>query len=334
MGQHIARTDGNTLLEQFHDTVSCNEKWRRKYPSIYDKAESISTAYSQQSYTHHTPSMKIMGQMQHEDDLVANFSNEQPQSESSDNESDARRKVRRRKTDPYDYLPGSPLPEGPSDIEIRAALHWDNMLRKEAEPAAALWNSEEAEDESLRQVDLSEAVDRPSQENGELPRQELHNGKLLQQAIPGQYCPRLCYGRCPNNCPLYSNIEPGGISKKKTMPTPLHIKEKIQEVSDDSQETPVGGRIKRRKTRPVLSSEEADEMLSKLRTTHLAAALQTEGTTRTVEEYADSGLRGIELNISDHPAFPPVGSALPVFELQETPSAWRLPTFVPEGGRT
>ena len=71
--------------------------------------------------------MKIMGQMQHEDDLVANFSNEQPQSESSDNESDARRKRRRNKY-PYDYLPGSPIPEGPSDIEIRAALHWDNML--------------------------------------------------------------------------------------------------------------------------------------------------------------------------------------------------------------
>ena len=107
--------------------------------------------------------MNILGQMQHEDDLVANFSNEKPQSESSDNESDARRKVRRRKKDPYDYLPGSPVPEGPSDIEIRAALHWDNMLRKEAEPAAALWNSEEAEDESLRQVDLSEAVDMSSQ---------------------------------------------------------------------------------------------------------------------------------------------------------------------------
>ena len=120
------------------------------------------------------------------------------------------------------------------------------MLRKEAEPAAALWNSEEAEDESLRQVDLSEAVDMSSQENGELLRQVQHNGKLLRQAIPGQCCPKLCYGRCPNNCPKYSNIEPGGISKKKTMPTPLHIKENIQEVSDDSQETPVGGRIKRR----------------------------------------------------------------------------------------
>ena len=96
----------------------------------------------------------------------------------------------------------------------------------------------------------------------------------------------------------------------------------------------MGGRIKRRKTRPVFSSEEAAEMLSKLQTTHLAAALQTESTTRTVEEYADSGLRGIELNINDHPAFPPVEFAIPIFELQETPSAWRLPTFVPEGGRT
>ena len=94
------QNNGYTFLDEFHDTVSCNEKWRKKYPSIYDKAESISTAYSQQSYTHHTPSMKIMGQLQYEDDLVANFSNEQPQSESSDNESDARRKVRRRKKRP------------------------------------------------------------------------------------------------------------------------------------------------------------------------------------------------------------------------------------------
>ena len=170
IGQNIARTDGNNLLDEFHDTVSCNEKWRKKYPSIYDKAESISTAYSQQSYTHHTPSMKIMDQLQYEDDLVANFSNEQPQSESSDNESDARRK-RRRKKDPYDYLPGSPIPEGPSDIEIRAALHWDNMLGKESEPAAALWSAEEAEDKILRHVDFSQAVDTSSQENGKLLRQ-------------------------------------------------------------------------------------------------------------------------------------------------------------------
>ena len=58
-----------------------------------------------------------MDQLQHEDDLVANFYNEQPQNESSDNESDAKRKRRRRKRDPYDYLPRSPIPEGPSDIK-------------------------------------------------------------------------------------------------------------------------------------------------------------------------------------------------------------------------
>ena len=49
------------------------------------------------------------------------------------NESDAKRKKRRRNRDPYDYLPGSPAPEGPFDTEIRRALHWDNMLRKESE---------------------------------------------------------------------------------------------------------------------------------------------------------------------------------------------------------
>ena len=65
--------------------------------------------------------------------MIADFYNEHPQSESSDNESDVKRKKRRRNRDPYDYLPGSPVPEGPSDIEIRRALHWDNMLRKESE---------------------------------------------------------------------------------------------------------------------------------------------------------------------------------------------------------
>ena len=119
------------------------------------------------------------------------------------------------------------------------------------------------------------------------------------------------------------------------MPTPPHIKAEIQEVSDEPQEAAVGDRIKRKKTRSDFSSEEAAELLSKLQTTHMTAALQTDQrTTRTVEEYADSGLRSIDLNINDHPAFPPVGFALPIFELQETPSAWRLPTFVPEGGRT
>ena len=28
--QKVARTDGNIFLDEFHDTVSCNEKWRRK----------------------------------------------------------------------------------------------------------------------------------------------------------------------------------------------------------------------------------------------------------------------------------------------------------------
>ena len=28
--QNVARSDGNTLLDEFHDAVSCNEKWRNK----------------------------------------------------------------------------------------------------------------------------------------------------------------------------------------------------------------------------------------------------------------------------------------------------------------
>ena len=118
------------------------------------------------------------------------------------------------------------------------------------------------------------------------------------------------------------------------MPTPPHIKEKIQE-PDMPQEAAVGGRIKKKRTRSDFSAEKAAELLSQLQTTHMTAALQTDQrTTRTVEEYADSGLRSLDLNINGHPVFPPVGFALPIFELVETPSAWRSPTFVPEGGRT
>jgi hypothetical protein len=252
MGQNTARADGNTFLDEFHDTVSCNEKWRKKYPSIYDRAESISTAYSHQSYTYHTPSWKAKEQLQHEDDLVVNFANEQPQSESSDNESDEKRKRRRIKKDPYSYLPGSPIPEGPSDIEIRAALHWDNMLRKESEPAGALWSSEITEDNILLNIDLSQAVDTSSQTsvspskpptgeepqcsskpptgvtNRELLRQANSDGELLRQA-KGRYCPKLCYGNCPNNCPQYSNIENGN---KTNMAAPLSKKEKTLDVSE------------------------------------------------------------------------------------------------------
>ena len=83
---------------------------------------------------------------------------------------DARRKKRRRRNDPYSYLPGSPIPEGPSDIEIRAALHWDNLLGRGTEPASALWSAEETEDVYLRYVDLSEAVDLTRQDSRKLPR--------------------------------------------------------------------------------------------------------------------------------------------------------------------
>jgi hypothetical protein len=95
----------------------------------------------------------------------------------------------------------------------------------------------------------------------------------------------------------------------------------------------MGGRIKKRRTRLDIFSEKAAELLSQLQDTHIAAVLQSDqSASRTVEHYADSGLRTIDIN-KDHPAFPPVGFALPIFEIVETPSAWRSPTFVPDGGR-
>ena len=96
----------------------------------------------------------------------------------------------------------------------------------------------------------------------------------------------------------------------------------------------MGSRIKKMRTKADFSSEGAAELLSQLHTTHIEAVLKAEQKpTRTVEEYADSGLRRIKLNQYDQPAFPPVGFALPSFEPLEPPSAWRSPTFVPEGGR-
>ena len=60
----------------------------------------------------------------------------------------------------------------------------------------------------------------------------------------------------------------------------------------------------------------------------------TQDSSRTVEEYADSGLRAHNINNNDLNEFPPVGFALPIFELEESPSAWKSPTFEPEKGRT
>ena len=170
-----------------------------------------------------------MEQLRHEDNLIADFANEQTQSESSDNESDARRKKRRRRSDPYSYLPGSPIPEGPSDIDIRAALHWDNLLGRESEPASALWSAEETEDVYLRYIDLSEAVDLTHQDNG----------TLLRLGAEGNLCPKLCYGRYPNNCPQYSNIDSGSKATRITRPTPHLKKEKTSELTDEPQEPKV-----------------------------------------------------------------------------------------------
>ena len=117
------------------------------------------------------------------------------------------------------------------------------------------------------------------------------------------------------------------------MAAPLNKKEKTLDVSETAQQVTMGGRIKKRRTRLDISSEKAAELLSQLQDTHIAAVLQSDqSASRTVEDYADSGLRTIDIN-KDHPAFPPVGFALPIFEIVETPSAWRSPTFLPEGGR-
>ena len=116
------------MLDEWEDTVKCNEKWRKKYPRIYDKAESLSTACSEQSIA---DDMSLMVVLQEEDNLIANYANDRAPSGSSDNSSDMRRKRRRKNRDPYDYLPGSPelVPTQPSDQDIRNCLHWDNLMQ-------------------------------------------------------------------------------------------------------------------------------------------------------------------------------------------------------------
>ena len=91
---------------------------------------------------------------------------------------------------------------------------------------------------------------------------------------------------------------------------PPNKKEKIQDVSDTPQIMAMGGRTKKRRTRLDIFSEKAAELFSQLQETHITAVLQTDQrTSRTIEEYVDSGLRTIDIN-KDHPAFPPVGFAL------------------------
>ena len=193
-------------------------------------------------------------------------------------------------------------------MDIRAALHWDNLLGRDTEPASALWSSEEMEDVYLRYVDLSEAVDLTQQPTNE---------KLPRQWAKGDLCPKLCYGRCPNDCPQYSNIARGSRATKATRETPVATKIKTPEATQQEPPDPENGsRTKKRRTREDFSAERAAELLSELHTQHIATVLSTEQRdTRTVKEYADSGLRHIELTQNDQPPFPPVGFALPSFEL-------------------
>ena len=123
-------------------------------------------------------------------------------------------------------------------------------------------------------------------------------------------------------------------SRKRFQPL-TQKKERVPDTPDTSQEVATGGRIKRQRTRADMLSEKSAELLSQLSQTLMADVLQaTQDSSRTVEEYADSGLRACNIADNDLYEFPPVGFALPIFELEESPSAWKSPTFVPERGRT
>ena len=99
-------------------------------------------------------------------------------------------------------------------------------------------------------------------------------------------------------------------------------------------DTDAGARIKRTRTKEDHSSEKAEQILSELQSTHLSDVLpQQQPNIRTVQEYADSGLRALEITCSQ-PSFPPVGFALPAFEPQISPTAWKAKTYTPEGGKS
>ena len=103
----------------------------------------------------------------------------------------------------------------------------------------------------------------------------------------------------------------GGKTAKITRPTPDHREEKTPESTDEVREPEMGSRIKRIRNKTDSSSERAAELLSQLHTKHREAVLQAEQKpTRTVKEYADSGLRSLRLKQNDLPAFPPVGFGL------------------------
>ena len=143
--------------------------------------------------------------------------------------------------------------------------------------------------------------------------------------------PETLLWQMPSQLPPVQQYRKGSKATRVTRPTPELNKLKTPELTDEPPDPEMGSPIKKSRTRADFSSERAAELLSQLHTTHIEAVLSTEQRyTRTVEEYADSGLRHIELKQDDHPAFPPVGFALPSFEPQESPSAWRSPTFVPK----
>ena len=225
------------------------------------------------------------------------------------------------------------------------------MLRKESEPASALWSAEAAEDEILLNLDLSQATTTAPRDSRKLLRQAMSrypfpaqaddNGELLRQAM-GRSCPKLCYGRCPNNCPQYSNIE--RVFKEKMLVPSMKTKHRTEagyaqqqgkaQSSDASENEYIGGRIKKQRSRSSMSSEKAAELLCQLPQSHWATGLQaSQNSPRTVEDYSDSGMWAHDIKNNDLPEFPPVGFALSTSELDASLSAWRLPTFVPEKGR-
>ena len=118
------------------------------------------------------------------------------------------------------------------------------------------------------------------------------------------------------------------------MPAPHTGKHRAPDTPDESQDMAAGGRIKKRKSRADISSEKAAELLSQLSQTLIIDVLQApQNSSRTVEEYADSGLRACHIADNAVHEFPPVGYALPAFEFEESPTAWKSSTLVPERGR-
>ena len=170
-------------------------------------------------------------------------------------------------------------------------------MQREHEPASIQWNPEEVQDVFLRNIHLS-----CTEEGKEEP--------LPRQPPLSKWCPKLCYGRCPSGCKRYSSIERGTskrtaditpacpvttrtpcVSKRKTATADTQPDKRARAPRDKTlADTDVGARIKRTRTKEDQSSDKTEQILIKLKSTHLSNELaQQQPNTRTVQEYADSG---------------------------------------------